>query len=64
VSVLRQHGHRPPNGRISPTSFKNTPVEAAELEYPVRIERYELIGDTGGKRRGTLGLRRDIRVLI
>lgn len=46
--------------------FKNTPVEAVELEYPVRIERYELITDSGGagKYRGALGLRRDIRVLI
>lgn len=46
--------------------FKNTPVEAVELEYPVRIERYELLQDTGGagKYRGALGLRRDIRVLI
>ncbi|HKZ55430.1 MAG TPA: hydantoinase B/oxoprolinase family protein [Anaerolineales bacterium] len=46
--------------------FKNTPVEAVELEYPVRVERYELIPDTGGpgRFRGALGLRRDIRVLI
>jgi N-methylhydantoinase B len=46
--------------------FKNTPVEALELEYPVRIECYELIPDTGGagKYRGALGLRRDIRILI
>ncbi len=46
--------------------FKNTPVEAAELEYPVRIERYEFITDSGGagKFRGALGLRRDIRILI
>lgn len=46
--------------------FKNTPVEAVELEYPVRIERYELLPDTGGagKYRGALGLRRDIRILI
>lgn len=46
--------------------FKNTPVEAIELEYPVRIERYEFIPDSGGagKYRGALGLRRDIRVLI
>jgi N-methylhydantoinase B len=46
--------------------FKNTPVEAVELEYPVRIERYELIPDTGGpgRYRGALGLRRDIRMLI
>ncbi len=46
--------------------FKNTPVEAVELEYPVRIERYELIPDSGGagKYRGALGLRRDIHILI
>jgi N-methylhydantoinase B len=46
--------------------FKNTPVEAIELEYPVRIERYEFIPDSGGagKYRGALGLRRDIRILI
>lgn len=46
--------------------FKNTPVEAVELEYPVRVERYELIPDTGGagRYRGALGLRRDIRILI
>ncbi len=46
--------------------FKNTPVEAAELEYPIRIECYELIADSGGAGtyRGALGLRRDIRVLI
>ncbi len=46
--------------------FKNTPVEAVELEYPVRVERYEFIPDTGGagRYRGALGLRRDIRVLV
>jgi N-methylhydantoinase B len=46
--------------------FMNTPVEAAELENPVRIERYELLPDTGGAghTRGALGLRRDIRVLV
>ncbi len=46
--------------------FKNTPVEAVELEYPVRVEKYELIPDSGGagKYRGALGVRRDIRVLI
>jgi N-methylhydantoinase B len=46
--------------------FMNTPVEAVELEFPMRIERYELIPDTGGagKYRGALGLRRDIRSLI
>jgi N-methylhydantoinase B len=46
--------------------FKNTPIEAVEFEFPIRIERYELIADSGGagKYRGALGLRRDIRVLI
>lgn len=46
--------------------FRNTPVEAVEMEYPVRIERYELIPDSGGagKYRGALTVRRDIRVLI
>lgn len=43
--------------------FMNTPVEAVELEYPVMIERYELIPDSGGagKYRGGLALRRDLR---
>jgi N-methylhydantoinase B len=45
--------------------FMNTPVEAAELENPVMIERYEFIRDSGGpgKHRGGLSLRRDIRFL-
>ena len=45
--------------------FMNTPVEAAELEHPVMIERYEFIPDSGGagKYRGGLSLRRDIRFL-
>ncbi|MBI4244763.1 MAG: hydantoinase B/oxoprolinase family protein [Planctomycetes bacterium] len=45
--------------------FMNTPVEAAELECPVRIERYELIKDSGGpgKTRGALALRRDVHCL-
>ncbi|CAG0956932.1 N-methylhydantoinase B [Anaerolineae bacterium] len=46
--------------------FMNTPIEAVELEFPMRIEKYEFIADTGGagKYRGALGLRRDIRSLI
>jgi N-methylhydantoinase B len=45
--------------------FMNTPVEAAELEYPVMIERYEFIRDSGGpgRYRGGLSLRRDIKFL-
>ena len=46
--------------------FMNTPVEAVELEFPMRIEKYEFIPDTGGagKYRGALAVRRDIRSLI
>jgi len=45
--------------------FMNTPVEAAELESPVMIKRYEFIPDSGGagKFRGGLSLRRDIHFL-
>lgn len=45
--------------------FMNTPVEAAEIENPVMIERYEFIPDSGGpgKYRGGLSLRRDIHFL-
>jgi N-methylhydantoinase B len=41
------------------------PVEASELEYPVRYESYRLWTDSGGagKHRGGLGVRKDIRIL-
>jgi N-methylhydantoinase B len=40
---------------------ENAPVEETELNYPVRIARYELIPDSdgAGRFRGGLGLRRD-----
>jgi N-methylhydantoinase B len=43
----------------------NTPVEAVESEFPVRVERYELVPDSAGPGtfRGGLGTRRDWRVL-
>ena len=45
--------------------FMNTPVEAVESRFPLRIERYELLPDTGGagRTRGSMALRRDIRLL-
>lgn len=45
--------------------FMNTPVEVTERKFPVRIERYEFIVDSGGagRYRGGLALRRDVRVL-
>ncbi len=43
----------------------NTPVEAVETEFPVRVERYELAQDSGGAGtfRGGLGVRRQWRIL-
>jgi N-methylhydantoinase B len=43
----------------------DVPIEALELEYPLRVERYELRTDSGGagRLRGGLGLRRDVRYL-
>lgn len=45
--------------------FMNTPVEVTERKFPVRIERYEFIADSGGagRYRGGLALRRDVRIL-
>lgn len=44
---------------------KNTPAEAIELRFPLRLLRYELRADSGGagRRRGGLGTRRDYEVL-
>jgi N-methylhydantoinase B len=45
------------------SNTSNLPVEALETEYPLRVERYELIPDSGGMGtyRGGLGLRREYR---
>jgi N-methylhydantoinase B len=41
----------------------NTPIEALELEYPMRVERYELIDGSGGRaaHAGGDGIERSIR---
>ncbi len=43
----------------------NTPVEALELSYPLRVERYELREGSGGagRHRGGDGVVRELRVL-
>ncbi len=43
----------------------DAPIEAVELEYPLRVERYELRADSGGpgRHRGGLGLTREVRYL-
>lgn len=47
------------------TNTRNTPSEALELAYPLRVEEYRLIPDSGGKgrHRGGDGVRRTIRFL-
>ncbi len=49
--------------QIHMTNTSNLPIEALETEYPLIIERYELVEDSGGagKYRGGLGIRRDYR---
>ena len=45
------------------TNTSNLPVEAIELEYPLRVEDYSLVENSGGagRQRGGLGLRRVVR---
>ncbi|MBM3489178.1 MAG: hydantoinase B/oxoprolinase family protein [Alphaproteobacteria bacterium] len=45
------------------TNTSNLPVEAIEMEYPLLVESYGLIEDSGGagRQRGGLGLRRVVR---
>ncbi len=47
------------------TNTLNTPIEALEHSYPMRIERYEIIRGSGGKGlyRGGHGIQRDFRFL-
>ena len=44
---------------------ENAPIEETEINYPVRITRYELVNDSegAGKFRGGLGVRRDYEFL-
>jgi N-methylhydantoinase B len=63
-------GARPDSDGVSAmdelvVNVMNTPVEAIETEFPVRVERYELACDSGGPGtfRGGLGVRRQWRIL-
>ena len=49
--------------QVHTTNTSNLPIEALEREYPLLVERYELVQDSGGAgtHRGGLGLRRDYR---
>lgn len=58
-------GPGPSGVHVGMSNTLNTPIEALELEYPMRIERYELIYGSGGagKHRGGDGIVRSVRVL-
>jgi N-methylhydantoinase B len=58
-------GPGPSGVHVGMTNTLNTPVEALELEYPLRVERYELIDGSGGegRHRGGDGLVRALRLL-
>ena len=47
------------------TNSSNLPIESLESEYPLMVDAYELVTDSGGAgaHRGGLALRRDIRIL-
>jgi N-methylhydantoinase B len=58
-------GHGPSGIHVAMSNTLNTPVEALELAYPLRVERYELREGSGGKgrHRGGDGIVRELRVL-
>ena len=58
-------GPGPSGVHVGMTNTLNTPIEALELEYPMRVERYELREGSGGegRHRGGDGVVRAVRVL-
>ncbi len=58
-------GPGPSGVHVGMTNTLNTPIEALELEYPLRVERYELVDGSGGagRQRGGDGVVRAVRVL-
>lgn len=57
----RQQSDGPDAVQTHGQNTENAPVEETEINYPVRIVRYELVEDSegAGRQRGGLGLRRD-----
>ena len=58
-------GPGPSGVHVGMSNTLNTPTEAFELEYPMRVERYELLYGSGGEgeHRGGDGIVRSVRVL-
>lgn len=51
--------------QIHTTNTSNLPIEVMEVEFPVRVERYEMVPDSGGagRFRGGCGVVRELRLL-
>jgi len=58
-------GDGPSGVHVGMTNTLNTPIEALELEFPLRVERYQLRHETGGagRHRGGDGIERAVRAL-
>lgn len=58
-------GPGPTAVHVGMSNTRNTPIEVLELELPVRVERYSIRRDSGGKgvHRGGDGVVRELRVL-
>ena len=48
--------------QVHSTNTSNLPIEVMESEYPLRVDRYELVPDSGGagEHQGGLAIRRDV----
>jgi N-methylhydantoinase B len=59
------HADGPSGVHVAMSNTLNTPAEALELAYPLRVERYELRAGSGGAgaQRGGEGVVRELRVL-
>ncbi len=59
------HGPGPSGVHVGMSNTLNTPVEAFEMEYPMRVMRYELVYGSGGEgeHRGGDGIVRSIQIL-
>jgi N-methylhydantoinase B len=67
--VETRHGASLPGAsgiHVHMSNTRNTPIEALEFAFPIRIEQYSLRRGSGGRGRhfGGEGLRRDIRFLV
>ena len=58
-------GPGPSGVHVGMSNTLNTPIEAFELEYPMRVERYELLYESGGagENHGGDGVVRSVKVL-